>query len=244
MKYAIRLLTILLFLAGCLGLGYLSKDNHRLAEEINRLEAELGRMSILDDTQVHLVEVESPNVPPEVASHVVQVWQFRCYLPPGYDYLQISGSGRVTKEGIYQSGGYSVTGGPPKSEAIHQLLTVSLHKSSDTLRAFYAFGGSSSITAWNGLDMEDLNNMVVQKLVSSEKQPRSFDQDTILPLLKIYDPSTAEDNKVAGKSIATYAGGMIILCPKSREPEWKKLRLGETPDDFDPACIAMEAGNE
>ncbi|MCY2976298.1 MAG: hypothetical protein NTW52_16710 [Planctomycetota bacterium] len=46
MKSAIRLLTILMFLAAFSILVYLSTENNRLADDVDRLEAELGKMVI------------------------------------------------------------------------------------------------------------------------------------------------------------------------------------------------------
>ncbi len=113
MKTAMRLFLTLLFLAGCLYLFSLSTGNSQLVADINRLEAELGRMSIEDTNRLHFVEVESPEVPPEVAAQVSRVWQFRCYLPSGYNFMEMSGSGRVTKEGIYYNGGATPVGARP-----------------------------------------------------------------------------------------------------------------------------------
>ena len=245
MNYVIRLFTILLFLAGCISLIQQSTENNRLAAEVNRLEAELGRMSITDADRVYLVEIEAPNIPPEVVERLERVWQFRCYLPPGYDFMHLSGSGRVTKEGIYQSGGFSSSWGTPKPEAIHQLLTVSFQKKDDHLQVFYSFSGSGGTTSWSAFNPNRFDDLVVQKLVSSNQGPRSFNQDTILQLLKIYDPSTAKEEKIAeGKTLTTYAGGQIVLSPKSREPVLTQLRSGKTPNDFDPSWIATEASSE
>jgi hypothetical protein len=244
MKYVLRLFTFLLFLAGCIGLLKLSTENGRLSIDVNRLEAELGRMSIDNVDRVHLVEVETPDVPPEVASQVERVWQFRCYLPAGYDFMQLSGSGRVTKDGLYQNGGYSSSYGTPKLEATHQLLTVSLQKKSDRLQVHLSLGGSSGTTSWSGLSTDRFDALVVQQLVSSDQGPRSFNQDTILPLLKIFDPSTAEDKEVAGNTLTTYAGGLIVLCPKSRENILNQLLRGETPNEFEPGWLATEVGDE
>lgn len=244
MKYVIRLFTILLFLAGCVSLVYLSTENNRLAAGVSQLEAELGRMSIEDTKRIHFVAVEVPDVPPEVTQHVERVWQFRCYLPPGYDFMQLSGAGRVTKDGIYQSGGSTSSWGTPNPEEIHKLLTVSIQKKDDKLEAFYSFGGSSASTAWNGISPDRLDGLVIQSLVRSDRGPRSFDQSTILPLLKIYDPDTAEDEKVAGNTLTTYAGGMILLCPRSREAVMNQLRSGQTPSDYEPSWIATDAYDE
>ncbi len=240
MKYAIRLFTILFFLAGCIGLIYQSTENTRLDAEVSRLEAELGSMSIIDTDRVHLVEIEVRDVPPEVASHVERIWQFRCYFPPGYDLMQISGGGRVTQEGIYQSGGSSSSWGVPKPEAIHKLLTVSFQKKDDHLEAFYSFNGSGGTIAWSAFNPHRFDALVIQKLVSSDQGPRSFNRDTILPLLKIYDPSSAEDKEVAGKTFTTYAGGLFVLSPKSRAKVLNQLRSGETPAEFDPNWLATD----
>ena len=245
MKLVVRLLTILFLLAGGIVLIQLSIDTRELGDQIDQLEAELGRMSIDDFDRVHLVEIETPDVPPEVASHLERVWQFRCYLPPGYDVIRSSGGGRVAKEGVYLAGGYSSGWGSPRPEAIHQLFTVSFQKKDNRLEAFNTFGGSSGTSSWGRFDPDRFDDaLVVQKIVSSEQGPRSFDQDTILPLLKIYDPSSAEDKEVAGKTMTTYAGGSFVLCPKSREPEFNQLRQGKTPVEFDPSWIATEASDE
>ena len=98
---------------------------------------------------------------------------------------------------------------------------------------FYAYGGSSGTSGWGRLTPDQINDsLVVQKIVSSEQGPRSFDQDTILPLLKIYVPSSAKDENVSGTNITTYDGGMIVLCPKSVASAFDQLRRGETPDEF------------
>ena len=50
--------------------------------------------------------------------------------------------------------------------------------------------------------------------------------------------------EVAGKTITTYAGGLIVLCPKTRESVLNQLRGGETPSEFDPFWLATEVGDE
>ncbi|MCB9926973.1 MAG: hypothetical protein H6822_32845 [Planctomycetaceae bacterium] len=245
MKFLVRLLTVVFLLVGGIALIHLSIDNRELGGQIDQLEAELGRMPIDNSDRVHLVEIETPEVPTEVASHVERVWQFRCYLPPGYDVIRFSGGGRVTKEGVYHAGGSSSGWGSARPEAIHQLLTVSFQKKDNRLVVFHTFGGSSGTTSWGDFDADRIDDtLVVQKIVSSGHGPRSFGQDTILPMLKIYDPSSAEDKEVAGEIITTYAGGMFMLCPKSRESSLNQLRRGETPVGFDPSWIATEAHDE
>lgn len=244
MTRAIRFFTLLLLFVGCIDLAYQSIINRRLGAEVKRLEAELGRMPIDDPHQVHLVEIEDPDVPPEVASEVELIWQFRCYLPPGYDYFESSGGGRVAKEGVYHSGGFSSSWGSPQPEPVHKLMTVSFKRKDNFLRVYYSFGGSGGTTTWGTFNPDRSAALVVKKLVNSDQGPRSFGQDTILPLLKIYDPSTAEDKEVGGKILTTYAGGQILISPKSQETLLNILRAGELPSDFDPKWIASEVGNE
>lgn len=238
MKYAIRVFTFLIFLAGCIALIYLSTENSRLAVEVNRLEAELGSMSIDHPDQVYIAEIAAPDVPPEVAPHLARIWQFRCYLPPGYDFVNMNGGGRVTDEGLYLSGGYGSSWGSPPPTAIHCLLTFSFQHKDKNLRAFYSFNGASGTNSWHSLKPDRLDAMVFRKLVSSKQGPRSFRQDTILPLLKAFDPTTAEDKQVAGRTLTTYEGGHFVLCPKSRENVVYQLRNGETPSDFDSKWLA------
>src|SRR6056297_1514001 len=128
MKLVVRTLTILLVFAGGIFLVRLSIDNRELAHQIDRLEAELGRMPIDDSARVHLVEIERPAVPPEVASHLERLWQFRCYLPAGYDVRRFSGGGRVTQKGVYLAGSSSSGWSASRPEAVHQLLTISFQK--------------------------------------------------------------------------------------------------------------------
>lgn len=244
MKLVVRLFTFLSLVAGGIVLMRLSIDNRELEQRIDQLEAELGRMSIDDPDRVYLVEIETPDVPPEVASHLENVWQFRCYLPPDYDVIRFSGGGRVTRDGVYLAGGYSSGRSSPRPEGIHKLLTVSFQRKNNRLEAFSTFGGSSGTSSWGALDPDRFEEAVVQKLVSHDQGPRSFVQDTILPVLKIYDPGSAEDKEVAGNTMTTYAGGLFMLCPKSRESVLDKLRLGRTPSEFEPNWIATVVSDE
>jgi hypothetical protein len=244
MKSTIRLLTTLMFLAVLSTLVYFLTENNRLAAELDRLEAELGKMVIKDVNRVHIVEIAAPDVPPEVASHIEGVWQFRCYLPKKYNYMQMTGGGRVTAEGLYQSGGFSSNWGSPPSTSIQSLMTMSFQKKDNRLVAFYSFSGSHGTTSWNNFNPDRLATMVVQKLVDSKKGPRSFDQDTILPLLKIYDPTTAKNKEIDGTSITTYEGGHFVLCPKSLESCLQQLREGKAPDSFNPNWVATAVVDE
>lgn len=244
MKFAIRVFIVLLFLTGAISLFNQTAANTRLAAEVSRLEAELGKMSIKDANQVHIVEIKEPDIPPEVARHVERIWQFRCYLPPGYDFIQINASGRVSEEGLYQSGGSGSTWGTPKPTAIHGLLTISLRKKDKSVEAFYSFGGTSGTTSWNSIESGQMGRLVAKKLASSKHGPRSFDQQTLLPVLKVFDPTTAEDKEVAGKILTTYEGGLFVLCPKTREPDMQQLRSGRQPGEFKPEWLAAAVSDE
>ncbi len=107
MKFVVQLLATLAFGAAVIYWIRLTTDNRQLSDEIQQLEAELGRMPIDDPTRVHLVEIDQPEVPPEVASHIDRLWQFRCYLPPSYDYIKFFGNGEVARDGLYLNGGSS-----------------------------------------------------------------------------------------------------------------------------------------
>lgn len=245
MKFLFQICVTLLLVAGVTTLVPLSLENRDLRNQIDRLEAELGRLPIQDADRVHVVEIESPSVPPEVASHLERVWQFRCYLPPNYDVIRFSGSGRVAADGLYQSGGAGSGWGSPRPEATHKLLTVSFQKQADRWEVFNAFGGSSGSSSWQRFEPERIDQaVVVEKIVDSQHGPRSFDRETILPILKIYDPASAEDEQVVDRTLTTYSGGLLVLCPKSREQDFSELRRGVTPDNFDSAWIAAEAHNE
>lgn len=245
MKLLVRILTLVVLIAGGVVLFRITRSNGRLSEEIRQLEAELGRIPINDPNRIHLIEIETPEVPPEVASRVQRVWQFRLYIPPGWDFARMSGSGRVAADGIYHNGSFSSGGCSPRSEVTQELLSISFQEQNGRLIAFSCFDGMSGTTSWNDFKPDQLNDsLVVQKLTARNQVPRSFDQDTILPVLKMYAPNTAQEKKIAGKSITTFAGGLFVLYPKSRQAEFDKLIKGETPSEFDPNWIASEVNDE
>ncbi|MEZ6115798.1 MAG: hypothetical protein R3C28_04395 [Pirellulaceae bacterium] len=245
MNILVRLFTLLFLLVASIVFIRLSIDNRDLRSQIDQLEAELGRMPINNEDRVYFAEIESPNVPPEVASHIERIWQFRCYFPPGYDVIRINGGGRIAKEGVYHSGGSSSGWNSPRQEATHKLFTVSIQRKANQWQAFYSVDGSSGTTSWSSFDADHFDAaLVIEKIVSSKQGPRSFDQNTILPLLRIYDPRSAEDKEVAGKTMATYVGGLFVLCPKTLESEFGQLSRGETPTGFESDRIATVASDE
>lgn len=246
MKMLIRFVTAVLFLAGILFLGSLTLENTRLADDISRLEAELGRLSVKEIDRVHIVAIKEPRVPPEVASHVQRVWQYRLYLPKGYDFLEMSGGGRVVEDGLYLKGGFSSGWRSPMPEATQTLVSISLSHDGDRTQAFFSINGSTSTTSWSQFSPGQIlsDDLVVQTFVDASQGTQSFDQETILPLLKVYDRSTAEETTDAGNKITTYSGGLVLLCPKSREAELDELREGRVPKGFDPSWIAKGKNNE
>lgn len=244
MKYVIRVITLLFLIAGCIGIGYYTNSSLELAADVSRLEAELGRMTISDPTRIYLTEIKTPNVPPEVALKLKGIWQFRCYLPAGYDFISMNGSGNISDEGLYHDGGYSSNWGMSQSDAVHELLTLSIQQTGDQLTVFYSLGGSSGTTSWNELESMNVNELMIKRLVKSEQGPRSFDKDSILPLLKIYDSNSAQEIRVGGKMVRAFKGGLFVICPKSRDNHFQQLRRGITPPDFDPSWLAKELTNE
>ncbi|TWT75980.1 hypothetical protein Pla123a_27660 [Posidoniimonas polymericola] len=239
MKLLQRSTVTLALLVGVGALIWLSVENNTLGKQITQLEAELGHMPIGDPDRVHIAEIGSPEVPPEVASQLERVWQFRCYLPAGYDMRRFGGEGRVAESGLYFQGGFGSGSESPQAEAIQQLLTVSFYRDGDHLKVYNAFGGSSGTSSWPGFAPERLDEaLVVHKLVNKEQGPQSFPTDAILPFLKIYDPSSAEERNVAGKPLTTYDGGMFAIFPGSREQAFGQLRRGETPDGFEAHWVA------
>lgn len=243
MKTIIRFVAGLLFLTGILFLVWLTRENGRLAHDLSRLEAELGRLSIKEIDRVHIVAIKEPRVPPEIASHVQRVWQYQLYLPPGYDFMRMRGGGRVAEDGVYLQGGFSSGWSSPEPEATQTLVTISLGKDGDRTEAFFSIKGSGGTTSWGSLAPERMlsDDLVIQTLSNASQGSRSFDKDTILPLLKVYDPKTAETKTVAGSEITTWEGGLIVLCPKSRQSAMDELREGRVPDGFDSSWIAEGA---
>ncbi len=238
MPRLLRLISGLLFVAGIVTLVIWTRSNRELRHDVSQLQAELGRMVIDDVNKVYIIAIEEPIVPPEVAPHVDRLWQFRCYLPPGYDFLKMRGGGRLSDQGLYFQGGFASGSSMARSEPFHELLTISLHQQDDKVVYFYSFAGSGGSGSWNL--QSDLNDqeIVVETLVTPGGPARSFDQSTILPILRVYDPKTAEVKVVDGQSITTYAGGIVVICPKKLNTEFDQLRQGKTPEGFKTSWVA------
>jgi hypothetical protein len=244
MKHIARGITLFLFSLGIGIFVYLTNKNSYLSAEVRRLEAELGKMEIEDESLVHITEVASPDVPSEIEDQLIGIWQFRCYLPPKYDFIKWNGGGSISKERIFHRGGSGSSWGTQNKEAIHALLTISMQKRGEHILVFYSFDGSSGTMSWSNFSRDQVEQLTIQKLVRSEGGSRSFSPDTILPLVRVYDPLSAEEQVVGGKTIKTFAGGQFILCPKSREHELNLLLKGESIPDFDPAWLAEDVHDE
>ena len=239
-KFFLRLIAAALILVGLVALVWLVNSNRQLAAEILQLESELGRMTIEDPDKVYLVAIEKPDVPPEVASAVDRIWQFRCYLPPGYDFKRMSGSGQVMSKGVYFQGGFSSSWSSPEKESQSELLTVSLVDKGDVVECFVKFDHSSGTTNWNRVPSNGLKQQtfVVEMLARPGEPAQSFDREMILPILRIYDPNSAEEKTINDQSATVYSGGLMVILPKSRDDAFAKLRRGEVPEGFEESWIA------
>lgn len=240
MNRMIRILIVLPLAIGLVSLILTTRSSRRLSDDVRQLEAELGRISIDDENKVYFVAIKDPVIPPEVASHVECVWQFRCYFPAGYDYVKFMGNGRMTDAGVYVDGGFSSGWSSPDTKAVQERLTISLRRSGQSIESFFTLGGHTTTTSWNEVSATDLNSdeWVIQTLVTPGGSARSFDDDTILPILKIYDRTTKEEKQINGEATITYQGGLVVLCPKSQEAAFEKLHHGKQADNFEASQLA------
>lgn len=223
----------------------LFSENRSLLDEVRQLEHELGRMEVTDPNRIFLVEVQNPEVPPEIAKYVRCIWQFRCYLPVGYEAHDVSGFGRVTEDGIYHQGSSSRSWRPSRNQPTHVLMTISITKNENEWRFFYSYGGNSGSSSWNPSNPDlTQEQLVVQKLVSQASGARSFDRDTILPLIKIYDPMTAVEIDVDGTKKTAFQGGIFAICPKTRDLDFKILQTGVTPPQWESNKLAEVASDD
>ncbi|MEM8734601.1 MAG: hypothetical protein AAGG44_10290 [Planctomycetota bacterium] len=234
-----RMLAACVFISGAVALLVLSIMNSQIQAEVDRLEAELGHMTIEDPERVYIVEVVNPDVPPEVRRNLKYNWQFRCYLPPGYDYRRASCGGRISKDGVYARGGHSSTWNYAGGQATHQLLTVSLQEENGQLQVHCSFDGSMGTSSWGGFRLDNADSdLVVEKLANHADGPRSFDVNAILPLLRVYDANSAEATVIDGASFTSYTGGYVAFIPKPLELVFNDLRNGRTPTEFKAGWLA------
>lgn len=231
--------------AGLVSLVFISRRNRELQDEIDQLEADLGRMEITDFRRIHLVEIKNPAIPPELAKQLNFICQYRCYIPSGYDANEFSGSGLVTEKGIYHSGSYGRAWRPSQQTPVQEIMTISISKKEDYWRIFFSYGGNSGSHSWRP-SRPDLtpDQLVVQKLVNSETGAKSFTTDMILPLLKIYDPNTPVEKEIDGKKQTVYQGCITVLYPKNRDSDFQMLLNGVTPPQFDPSILATGQSND
>lgn len=225
--------------------GRLFSENQNFRAELEQLEAELGLMKMEDLNRAYFVEIEKPEVPAEVANQLDKIWQFRCYLPPLYDLHEFRGIGRVTKEGVYYSG---IGGGYRSGSEYHPvnvLVTIAISKKEDYWEVYFSYGGDIQVSKWRPVRTDlSVDELVVQKLVSSKLGTRSFDADTILPLLKLYDPKNTVDRVIDGIKHSTYDGVIYSIYPKSREADFRQIVNGVMPPTFDPKKLAAGVSDE
>ena len=244
-KLAFNYRVLICLLIALIYWGRLFIENRVLRTEVSQLEAELGLMKIEDLNRAYFVEIEKPEVPSEVAKQLDQIWQFRCYLPPFYDLHEFRGIGSVTKEGVYCSGIDAGYRSRSEYHPVNVLVTIAISKKEDYWEVYYSYGGEIQISKWRPARTDlSVDELVVQKLVSSKLGTRSFDADTILPLLKLYDPKTTVDRVIDGNKHSTYDGVIYSIYPKRRASDFRQMVNGVMPQTFDPKKLAAGISDE
>ena len=202
-----------------------SIKNHTVKAEIRQFEKELGVMHIDDPERAYIVAIENTKVPNVIADNVDRLWQFRYYLPVGYDMNEFSGSGRLAADGFYFAGDFSTGSSRPLAEAENKLLAISITKQNQQIEIYSSWGG----TFWwkpSNIDV-DINELVIEPIVSIGDPARSFGPREIIPLFKIYDPASAKEKIVDGQKLTTYSGATMVMLAGSQRPNFKLLRQGK-----------------
>jgi hypothetical protein len=224
-------------IAGVVTAVMYSMENRSLAAEIQELEEELGVMRVVDTDRVYFVAIDNPKVPNIIVENVDRIWQFRYFLPAGYSVSHFAGDGRVTAEGLYFDGGSSSGWRSPLTEAINKRLSISLTKKEKHIEIYSSTG---RVTRWRPSDSDvSLEGLVIEPVVLPKAPARSFGPKEIIPIFKIYDPTSAKEKIVNGQKITTYSGVLMVMCPRSVEPRFKLLREGKQimPDERSEEAI-------
>lgn len=205
-----------------------------MAAEVQQLETDFG-LDVRDADRVYFVAPEKLDVPAVILDNVERVWQYRCYLPPNYDFKRFRGHGLICADGYYCKGGRGMSHSSPKSTAVNERVTVSVTRKQD----HFVLGGHFAISVCLGnrqdrgtLRCRDFENakiedFVIEPVLASGEKARSFGRDEIIPILRIYDPASADEKMVAGRKQMTYRGALLTFCPTSQLVKFESLRKGE-----------------
>ena len=210
-----------------------SIQNESLVAEIQQLETDLGVLDVEDPERVYFVAIEEPDVPAVIAEHAERVWQYRCYLPPKYDYSRFGGDGLVSADGFYCSGSGGASWSSPDPAAINKLMTISVTRKRERfeLRVYLGNQQSGGSLRYRNLENLKLEDFVIEPVLASGQENCSFSRDDIIPILRIYDPASATEKVVAGRKRTTYSGALMLFCPASQKAATKSLRQGRPIDE-------------
>lgn len=197
-----------------------------VVNEIRQLEEELGVIRVTDPERCYFVAIDNSKVPDVIVENVDRIWQFRYFLPAGYDMCKHMAHGRIAAEGFYSNGGGSGGSSRPKPEAVNKRLAISLTKQKQHIKIDCSFGSSFH---WRPSDPDvDINKLVIKPVVSIGDSARSFGPKEIVPVLKIYDPASAKEKIVDGQKLTTYSGAYIAIHPRSQESRFQLLQKGKS----------------
>lgn len=208
-----------------------SLQNRWLAAEIQQLESELGVLDVVDPDRVYFTAIQKQDVPATIAKHVDRVWQYRCHLPANYDFKRFAGDGVVCADGFFVNGSHGSGWSTPNQAATNERLTISVTKKQDHFALLACVGDyqDTGILRLRDPSNAKLENFVVEPVLASGQKSCSFGRDEIIPIFRIYDPTSAKEKVVAGKKQLTYSGALMVFCPTSQEPVFQSLRSGELP---------------
>ncbi|HBE70992.1 MAG TPA: hypothetical protein DDW52_22835 [Planctomycetaceae bacterium] len=226
MKLSLQILAGLLIVGGIAYGVRIGGNNRDVAAEIAELESVVGRFEIENEDRVHIIAIENPQIAPEVRQRIDRVWQFAIYRPAGYD-CKLHCSQFVASDGVRGLHG-ELGVSPTNSDRSTDTLTVSLVELDDRLDFFYSFSGfSGTLRSYPVRQSANSDALVVKTLVGNREPARSFDRDTVLSILKVYDPNSPAEAEIAGDTADTFTWASFVLCPASREQEFEALSSGD-----------------